>query len=332
MYKSIIYIYVLLFLNKDYNFDMELEVKQFDKVFYLDDYIYLNELLFKTIIESHQKNGYKRIFVTDYNEEIIFSKIDIYHNLSLKSYCFFNEEIKARSEALNLLKEYSQIIKKLFSLNVESGYLNSNDDFGAFIYIDNKMVNILSINIEKKNNMFIVKANYKNNIIEIVNYYLLNYHLITPNIRNDILGGVILEENDHLTKLLIDELMKKYNIYFAKQEKAKEKYQFLENEGYQYILEFRKNGKLKIKCVGLEIYQEINKEEIDAFINDTSSKINDKLFSLSFKNTFEYIKNNKKTICEKCLLEKNHLFIPFNQRIKQNCAFCGKEGKINAIF
>ena len=126
--------------------------------------------------------------------------------------------------------------------------------------------------------------------------------------------------------------MKKYNIYFAKQEKAKEKYQFLENEGYQYILEFRKNGKLKIKCVGLEIYQEINKEEIDAFINDTSSKINDKLFSLSFKNTFEYIKNNKKTICEKCLLEKNYLFIPFNQRIKQNCAFCGKEGKINAIF
>ena len=332
MYKSIIYIYVLLFLNKDYNFDMELEVKQFDKVFYLDDYIYLNELLFKTIIESHQKNGYKRIFVTDYNEEIIFSKIDIYCNLSLKSYCFFNEEIKARSEALNLLKEYSQIIKKLFSLNVESGYLNSNDDFGAFIYVDNKMINILSINIEKKNNTFIVKANYKNNIIEIVNYYLLNYHLITPNIRNDILGGVILEENDHLTKLLIDELMKKYNIYFAKQEKAKEKYQFLENEGYQYILEFRKNGKLKIKCVGLEIYQEINKEEIDAFINDTSSKINDKLFSLSFKNTFEYIKNNKKTICEKCLLEKNYLFIPFNQRIKQNCAFCGKEGKINAIF
>ena len=332
MYKSIIYIYVLLFLNKDYNFDMELEVKQFDKVFYLDDYIYLNELLFKTIIESHQKNGYKRIFVTDYNEEIIFSKIDIYCNLSLKSYCFFNEEIKARSEALNLLKEYSQIIKKLFSLNVESGYLNSNDDFGAFIYVDNKMINILSINIEKKNNTFIVKANYKNSIIEIVNYYLLNYHLITPNIRNDILGGVILEENDHLTKLLIDELMKKYNIYFAKQEKAKEKYQFLENEGYQYILEFRKNGKLKIKCVGLEIYQEINKEEIDAFINDTSSKINDKLFSLSFKNTFEYIKNNKKTICEKCLLEKNYLFIPFNQRIKQNCAFCGKEGKINAIF
>lgn len=332
MYKSIIYIYVLLFLNKDYNFDMELEVKQFDKVFYLDDYIYLNELLFKTIIESHQKNGYKRIFVTDYNEEIIFSKIDIYCNLSLKSYCFFNEEIKARSEALNLLKEYSQIIKKLFSLNVESGYLNSNDDFGAFIYVDNKMINILSINIEKKNNMFIVKANYKNSIIEIVNYYLLNYHLITPNIRNDILGGVILEENDHLTKLLIDELMKKYNIYFAKQEKAKEKYQFLENEGYQYILEFRKNGKLKIKCVGLEIYQEINKEEIDAFINDTSSKINDKLFSLSFKNTFEYTKNNKKTICEKCLLEKNYLFIPFNQRIKQNCAFCGKEGKINAIF
>ena len=332
MYKSIIYIYVLIFLNKDYNFDMELEVKQFDKVFYLDDYIYLNELLFKTIIESHQKNGYKRIFSTDYNEEIIFSKIDIYCNLSLKSYCFFNEEIKARSEALNLLKEYSQIIKKLFSLNVESGYLNSNDDFGAFIYIDNKMVNILSINIEKKNNMFIVKANYKNSIIEIVNYYLLNYHLITPNIRNNILGGVVLEENDHLTKLLIDELMKKYNIYFAKQEKAKEKYQFLENEGYQYILEFRKNGKLKIKCVGLEIYQEINKEEIDAFINDTSSKINDKLFSLSFKNTFEYIKNNKKTICEKCLLEKNHLFIPFNQRIKQNCAFCGKEGKINAIF
>ena len=311
---------------------MELEVKQFDKVFYLDDYIYLNELLFKTIIESHQKNGYKRIFVTDYNEEIIFSKIDIYCNLSLKSYCFFNEEIKARSEALNLLKEYSQIIKKLFSLNVESGYLNSNDDFGAFIYVDNKMINILSINIEKKNNMFIVKANYKNSIIEIVNYYLLNYHLITPNIRNDILGGVILEENDHLTKLLIDELMKKYNIYFAKQEKAKEKYQFLENEGYQYILEFRKNGKLKIKCVGLEIYQEINKEEIDAFINDTSSKINDKLFSLSFKNTFEYTKNNKKTICEKCLLEKNYLFIPFNQRIKQNCAFCGKEGKINAIF
>ena len=332
MYKSIIYIYVLLFLNKDYNFDMELEVKQFDKVFYLDNYIYLNELLFKTIIESHQKNGYKRIFVTDYNEEIIFSKIDIYCNLSLKSYCFFNEEIKARSEALNLLKEYSQIIKKLFSLNVESGYLNSNDDFGAFIYVDNKMINILSINIEKKNNTFIVKANYKNSIIEIVNYYLLNYHLITPNIRNDILGGVILEENDHLTKLLIDELMKKYNIYFAKQEKAKEKYQFLENEGYQYILEFRKNGKLKIKCVGLEIYQEINKEEIDAFINDTSSKINDKLFSLSFKNTFEYIKNNKKTICEKCLLEKNYLFIPFNQRIKQNCAFCGKEGKINAIF
>ena len=332
MYKSIIYIYVLLFLNKDYNFDMELEVKQFDKVFYLDDYIYLNELLFKTIIESHQKNGYKRIFVTDYNEEIIFSKIDIYCNLSLKSYCFFNEEIKARSEALNLLKEYSQIIKKLFSLNVESGYLNSNDDFGAFIYVDNKMINILSINIEKKNNTFIVKANYKNSIIEIVNYYLLNYHLITPNIRNDILGGVILEENDHLTKLLIDELMKKYNIYFAKQEKAKEKYQFLENEGYQYILEFRKNGKLKIKCVGLEIYQEINKEEIDAFINDTSSKINDKLFSISFKNTFEYIKNNKKTICEKCLLEKNYLFIPFNQRIKQNCAFCGKEGKINAIF
>ena len=311
---------------------MELEVKQFDKVFYLDDYIYLNELLFKTIIESHQKNGYKRIFVTDYNEEIIFSKIDIYCNLSLKSYCFFNEEIKARSEALNLLKEYSQIIKKLFSLNVESGYLNSNDDFGAFIYVDNKMINILSINIEKKNNTFIVKANYKNSIIEIVNYYLLNYHLITPNIRNDILGGVILEENDHLTKLLIDELMKKYNIYFAKQEKAKEKYQFLENEGYQYILEFRKNGKLKIKCVGLEIYQEINKEEIDAFINDTSSKINDKLFSLSFKNTFEYIKNNKKTICEKCLLEKNYLFIPFNKRIKQNCAFCGKEGKINAIF
>ena len=303
---------------------MELEVKQFDKVFYLDDYIYLNELLFKTIIESHQKNGYKRIFVTDYNEEIIFSKIDIYCNLSLKSYCFFNEEIKARSEALNLLKEYSQIIKKLFSLNVESGYLNSNDDFGAFIYVDNKMINILSINIEKKNNMFIVKANYKNSIIEIVNYYLLNYHLITPNIRNDILGGVILEENDHLTKLLIDELMKKYNIYFAKQEKAKEKYQF--------FLEFRKNGKLKIKCVGLEIYQEINKEEIDAFINDTSSKINDKLFSLSFKNTFEYTKNNKKTICEKCLLEKNYLFIPFNQRIKQNCAFCGKEGKINAIF
>ena len=311
---------------------MELEVKQFDKVFYLDDYIYLNELLFKTIIESHQKNGYKRIFGNDYNEEIVFSKIDIYCNLSLKSYCFFNEEIKARSEALNLLKEYSQIIKKLFSLNVESGYLNSNDDFGAFIYVDNKMVNILSINIEKKNNTFIVKANYKNNIIEIVNYYLLNYHLITPNIRNDILGGVVLEENDHLTKLLIDELMKKYNIYFAKQEKAKEKYQFLENEGYQYILEFRKNGKLKIKCVGLEIYQEINKEEIDAFINDTSSKINDKLFSLSFKNTFEYIKNNKKTICEKCLLEKNYLFIPFNQRIKQNCAFCGKEGKINAIF
>ena len=332
MYKSIIYIYVLLFFNKDYNFDMELEVKQFDKVFYLDDYIYLNELLFKTIIESHQKNGYKRIFGNDYNEEIVFSKIDIYCNLSLKSYCFFNEEIKARSEALNLLKEYSQIIKKLFSLNVESGYLNSNDDFGAFIYVDNKMVNILSINIEKKNNTFIVKANYKNNIIEIVNYYLLNYHLITPNIRNDILGGVVLEENDHLTKLLIDELMKKYNIYFAKQEKAKEKYQFLENEGYQYILEFRKNGKLKIKCVGLEIYQEINKEEIDAFINDTSSKINDKLFSLSFKNTFEYIKNNKKTICEKCLLEKNYLFIPFNQRIKQNCAFCGKEGKINAIF
>lgn len=332
MYKSIIYIYVLLFLNKDYNFDMELEVKQFDKVFYLDDYIYLNELLFKTIIESHQKNGYKRIFSTDYNEEIIFSKIDIYCNLSLKSYCFFNGEIKARSEALNLLKEYSQIIKKLFSLNVESGYLNSNDDFAAFIYVDNKMINILSINIEKKNNSFIVKANYKNSIIEIVNYYLLNYHLITPNIRNNILGGVILEENDHLTKLLIDELMKKYNIYFAKQEKAKEKYQFLENEGYQYILEFRKNGKLKIKCVGLEIYQEINKEEIDAFINDTSSKINDKLFSLSFKNTFEYIKNNKKTICEKCLLEKNYLFIPFNQRIKQNCAFCGKEGKINAIF
>ncbi len=311
---------------------MELEVKQFDKVFYLDDYIYLNELLFKTIIESHQKNGYKRIFSTDYNEEIIFSKIDIYCNLSLKSYCFFNGEIKARSEALNLLKEYSQIIKKLFSLNVESGYLNSNDDFAAFIYVDNKMINILSINIEKKNNSFIVKANYKNSIIEIVNYYLLNYHLITPNIRNNILGGVILEENDHLTKLLIDELMKKYNIYFAKQEKAKEKYQFLENEGYQYILEFRKNGKLKIKCVGLEIYQEINKEEIDAFINDTSSKINDKLFSLSFKNTFEYIKNNKKTICEKCLLEKNYLFIPFNQRIKQNCAFCGKEGKINAIF
>ncbi|CDC42231.1 unknown [Firmicutes bacterium CAG:449] len=332
MYKSIIYIYVLIFLNKDYNFDMELEVKQFDKVFYLDDYIYLNELLFKTIIESHQKNGYKRIFSTDYNEEIIFSKIDIYCNLSLKSYCFFNDEIKARSEALNLLKEYSQIIKKLFSLNVESGYLNSNDDFAAFIYVDNKMINILSINIEKKNNTFIVKANYKNSIIEIVNYYLLNYHLITPNIRNNILGGVILEENDHLTKLLIDELMKKYNIYFAKQEKAKEKYQFLENEGYQYILEFRKNGKLKIKCVGLEIYQEINKEEIDAFINDTSSKINDKLFSLSFKNTFEYIKNNKKTICEKCLLEKNYLFIPFNQRIKQNCAFCGKEGKINAIF
>ena len=311
---------------------MELEVKQFDKVFYLDDYIYLNELLFKTIIESHQKNGYKRIFSTDYNEETIFSKIDIYCNLSLTSYCFFNEEIKARSEALNLLKEYSQIIKKLFSLNVESGYLNSNDDFAAFIYVDNKMINILSINIEKKNNTFIVKANYKNSIIEIVNYYLLNYHLITPNIRNNILGGVILEENDHLTKLLIDELMKKYNIYFAKQEKAKEKYQFLENEGYQYILEFRKNGKLKIKCVGLEIYQEINKEEIDAFINDTSSKINDKLFSLSFKNTFEYIKNNKKTICEKCLLEKNYLFIPFNQRIKQNCAFCGKEGKINAIF
>ncbi len=332
MYKSIIYIYVLIFLNKDYNFDMELEVKQFDKVFYLDDYIYLNELLFKTIIESHQKNGYKRIFSTDYNEEIIFSKIDIYCNLSLKSYCFFNDEIKARSEALNLLKEYSQIIKKLFSLNVESGYLNSNDDFAAFIYVDNKMINILSINIEKKNNTFIVKANYKNSIIEIVNYYLLNYHLITPNIRNNILGGVILEENDHLTKLLIDELMKKYNIYFAKQEKAKEKYQFLENEGYQYILEFRKNGKLKIKCVGLEIYQEINKEEIDAFINDTSSKINDKLFSLSFKNTFEYIKNNKKTICEKCLLEKNYLFIPFNQRINQNCAFCGKEGKINAIF
>lgn len=332
MYKSIIYIYVLIFLNKDYNFDMELEVKQFDKVFYLDDYIYLNELLFKTIIESHQKNGYKRIFSTDYNEETIFSKIDIYCNLSLKSYCFFNEEIKARSEALNLLKEYSQIIKKLFSLNVESGYLNSNDDFAAFIYVDNKMINILSINIEKKNNSFIVKANYKNSIIEIVNYYLLNYHLITPNIRNNILGGVILEENDHLTKLLIDELMKKYNIYFAKQEKAKEKYQFLENEGYQYILEFRKNGKLKIKCVGLEIYQEINKEEIDAFINDTSSKINDKLFSLSFKNTFEYIKNNKKTICEKCLLEKTYLFIPFNQRIKQNCAFCGKEGKINAIF
>ena len=47
---------------------------------------------------------------------------------------------------------------------------------------------------------------------------------------------------------------------------------------------------------------------------------------------FLEIKNNKKTICEKCLLEKNYLFIPFNQRIKQNCAFCGKEGKINAIF
>ena len=53
---------------------------------------------------------------------------------------------------------------------------------------------------------------------------------------------------------------------------------------------------VKPNGVILEIYQEINKEEIDAFINDTSSKINDKLFSLSFKNTFEYIKNNKKTI------------------------------------
>ena len=48
--------------------------------------------------------------------------------------------------------------------------------------------------------------------------------------------------------------MKKYNIYFAKQEKAKEKYQFLENEGYQYILEFRKNGKLKIKRAIINYY------------------------------------------------------------------------------
>ena len=312
-----------------------------EKIFYLDDYLKIWNLLVKKIREFHKKNNYFAVACEEkntgmYNLFMINDKIDIINNLKYNSLAIFDSEIKARTEALALLSHYVRLIKEYLSLYVIDGYSSFDDNSlcGGIISLNDSFIKGLEIKIKKRNDKYIVECFYSHKILQVINEYVQSYNIINSIISPHKYGEVILEKNDLLSKNLVVELDKKYEILHTEDNlTAKEKFVFLEKMGCNYIFEIRKNGKLKVKLVYQNKEEEITLADLDSFILKNDSLINQELYRESFSNSLNFLKNHQVYMCKECLKNHQEFFIkPFNQRVKNHCCMaCNKEAEIILI-
>ena len=309
---------------------MEFINDTFSQIIYLNDFVYIWKIYENKIIELFNKNNYKKII-----SNIDIPLYDKYINLKedkIIGYAFFDKEIEARTEALNILSEMSHLIKNLFSFEVIEGYQYNENNIISTVYINDKLKKIIDINVYK-NDKWIIKFNINNNIIYAVDYYYKKYNLINPIISPNNFGLIIFENNKESAREIIKNLKNKYKFLIPNGElKAKEKFLFLKETGCNYIFEVRKNG-IKIKTTYNDLENEIDINDIDEFINNENENIKNNLFNKSLEEEYLLAKTKLNYVCEDCFnkLDKN-ILLPFNQRIKNKECQCCKNKASKCYF
>lgn len=303
-----------------------------------ENYLLRWDIFINKIIQIHHKNGYKRFFLKKNNDldkkifSLGYNKVDYLDSLFLCSYSIFDDKVSAKSEALNMLSSYSNIVEDMTSMSLIEGYYNGNkDEIVSGVILNGRFVALMRIIISYIDNKYVTKIEYFHQIIEVVHKYQLEIKAINSNLSINRYGGIVLENNSIKTKKIIEKIKDLYEIDFANEiDKTKEKYSFLEDKGYNFIFEFRKNGKLRIKCPVLDLYQDILEEEIEFFIRDCELEINKKIYQVLFKKNYFDLKRNQKSVCNDCI-DKNYIKL-FNQRISGNCYKCGNKALMNIIL
>lgn len=310
------------------------------KVIFNEDYLLKWEIIVKAIISSHHRNGYKRIFLlnsSNLDDDILnqnIEKVDYLDSLKLFSYAKFNDKVDAKSEILNLLSSFANIVEEISSLSLIEGYYNGNEDIViGGIYLKDKFIVLFKAYIVEVNGLFCSKIEYYHQIIDVIEFYQLEFGACNSLISLNKYGGVVLESNSIETKKMIEQIKCHYEIDFADcVERTKDKYQYLENKGYNFIFEFRKNARLKVKCPLLNVYQEVL--DIDVFIKNMEMEIDKKVKQMFFAKTYMDLKEKTMGVCFDCVQHignGNYLKL-FNQRISRNCCRCHKVANVNILL
>lgn len=308
-----------------------------NEVIYKKDYLSFLEKIFSGLIKKINNFGYEECYSNSLNEELLFNISDkiIYKNITeLTIISIFDDEIKARAEMINLLKIYCDYIFDLTYIKLINGYLNNEDNFVAGFYdIEHKFIKCFKGKIEYKNGKYYNHIYINEQIVYIIESIYNEYKIISPNIKDNYIGGVLLDKDDVKSKEIKKELIDIFNTKFININSASKQYEYLEDNGYLYIVEIRKGGKLRIKCLCLDIYTSIDSfNSIKLFIGNNNINLIKKLKKITLEKQIIELKNNTISICENCLDKFDNYLIPFNQKLKKQCNYCENNPFLNVIL
>ena len=305
------------------------------KIVYTDNYLNILDKISHEIIEELFVMGYKRCFSDNFDTDLllaVYNRCFYQNDLVLRTLSAFDNEIAARSEALNLFDNLHSFATDFSGIALINGYLNDESHLVAGIFKDEKFIKVVDVKIYQDNNRYIVTGELSHQISQIVEDFCNEHKIIDPFLKTHYAAGVVLEKNDPVTRKTVNKSTIMYNLEFADNiEGAKQQYDYLENEVYLFILEFGKKGRVRIKCPCLELYEEVKYDDIGDFMNSHKMKIHRKILSISNSVIFEYASNNTKCLCEECLNKMNNVIISFNQRLKEKCDYCGSVPSKNVI-
>lgn len=295
-----------------------------NKIVFNDTYLSYLENVQKFIIEELKYQKFKKIY-SDNLDILEISELykNIYYkkDLDLIAVSFCNKELDARSNLINLFKSYNDILNDVTGIKLIEGYLIDENNFisGYFNKLD-QFITCVKGNITFKNNMYISQIELKHEIVDLIEDYHFQHNIINPKIKVLTFGGVILEKNDPKTKQQVNAMKEIFDVQFADGIKGtKNQYQYLENEGYMFIFEFRKEGKMRIKCPSLDTYEDIYFLELPKLVEDKITQLYKKIKDISLKDNYRLVKEKTKTYCEECLKSIDSYLIPFNQRLSKKC-------------
>lgn len=297
--------------------------------------------LFKRIQDAFFNNIKRRLVFGD--ENLIFDNINLdeeclsYTMIDLSFYYKSKSEIAVRSFALNLIAEVSHTIKEKTSLFTISGYLNNdvNHYCSGILFDDGRFIDFFKAEVFFKNDLFFIKAKLDYKIMEAVDYFFNSCKLKNSSMTINQIGRIVLS-NDGLTTRKIKDLFPHLSFIISSKNTTKEKFDDLEEKGAIFILlitdKSLKNNKIRVKNVCFNVIDEIEVEELDAYINEQYKRVNDLLHKQSMNIYYQIVhKENKykKYICEKEKIEdiidlKHQIILrPFNQRLHdKKCDYC----------
>lgn len=322
-------------------------VKKESNLIQLSSYLKMKQKYLNKLINLHLSKNHELIDLRDYkdldqafsfiNEDVTY---DYLNNDSLILVSKHNSMLKANSEALRLIGEFEKFIKDNLNLYVISGHKDNSslDYLSVILDFDNVVYKGLEITITSKDDIFTLKAEYKQDVLYAVLNIAQKYHMINSEIACYSIGAVILDnEKANVNNCSLNVLSQiKEKVIFTDDFKLKprQKFDYVEKYFPNLIIEFNqkavKENKAYLINLALENKNLISIDEIENNINIELKNINKLMYKKSLKQSMLFMndENNSLSLCESCFNEitlTNELLKPFNQINKKKNCVCGQD-------